>query len=546
MDIYYSFLHTDLSVMFQIILLVVILATLQYFIFLINNELKLMLLVLLHILFGFLLNRISEYGYSIKVHFFLYIIPSFALAFIAHFVVMLIPKDTKSKYKSNPWNIQLEFITKGGGKIINYNPFNGIFVVAGPGSGKTRWFIKPAIVQFAKYSLPGIVYDYKRMDITETVYTHYQNGKIPVKVIDFVDPQITHKVNPLDPTLMISPAYAGEMAEILFANSQEGEAKDDPFFVPAAISMLAGVIWKLREDFPEKCNLPYVVSICLHEDYNAIGNFIRSNNQASLMGSAFLQVINSEKTVTAILATLSTKLRKYALPEVFYTLSGNDFSLDLNNPNKPSIMCINNYKPLEKSLSPIISLIISVALKHMNNPGKLPSCVIIEEGSTIRLSDFENVPATGRENGIISVFVLQDKGQAEKKYGKIGSENIIRNCMMHVYGLCRSSLVSKEYSEMMGQQEKYYVSHTSGTNHSSSTTSVRNENVYKPQIFTELGVGEFMGLIAEGNVKKFNKVFQPYTQNDIPAPIVNKINSTQVKAYFNNILLDAKALLNIN
>src|SRR5208283_775180 len=98
-----------------------------------------------------------------------------------------------------------------------------------------------------------------------------------------------------------------------------------------------------------------------HEDYNAIGNFIRSNNQASLMGSAFLQVINSEKTVTAILATLSTKLRKYALPEVFYTLSGNDFSLDLNNPNKPSIMCINNYKPLEKSLSPIISLIISVA-----------------------------------------------------------------------------------------------------------------------------------------------------------------------------------------
>ena len=545
MNIYNNFLHTDLSIQLQIALLVFILTTLQYFIFLIKNELRMMLFALLQILFGLFLNRISEYGYSIQVHFFMYILPSCLLALLVHLVVMVIPNDPKPKRRTNPWNIYLEFLTKGGGKIINYNPFNGIFVVAGPGSGKTRWFIKPAIVQFAKYSLPGVVYDYKRMDITETVYTHYKDNKIPVKVIDFVDPQLTHQVNPLDPALMTSPAYAGEMAEILFANSQEGDAKDDPFFVPAAVSILAGVIWKLREDIPDKCNLPYVVSICLHEDYKAIANFIRSNNQASLMGSAFLQVINAEKTVTAILATLSTKLRKYALPEVFYTLSGNDFSLDLNNSNCPSIMCINNYKPLEKSLSPIISLIISVALKHMNNPGKLPSCVVIEEGSTIRLSDFENVPATGRENGIISVFVLQDKGQAEKKYGKIGSENIIRNCMMHVYGLCRSSVVSKEYSEMMGQQEKYYVSHTSGTNHSSSTTSVRTENVYKPQTFTELGVGEFMGLIAEGNVKKFNKVFQPYILNDIPAPIVHKINPLQVKAHFNYILDDAKALLNI-
>lgn len=542
MEIINSFLHANLQSQIFIISSILVLSVIQCFILLkLHRYLMVTFIVVLNALFALLLLRISHY--NLRIHLLMYAFPSLVLAIIFFFLFKKSDRVPKKVKLSNPWGIYLEFVTKRGKKIINYNPFNGIFLVAGPGSGKTRWFIKPAILQFAKYNLPGIIYDYKRMDITRTAYTHYNKEKMNVRIVDFVEPSLSHKVNPLNPELLSSPAYANEFSEILFSNAQDGDAKNDPFFIPAAISVLSGVIWKLKEDYSEKCNLPYAVSICLNPDYKSIGRFIASNKQAALLGSTFLQVVNEPKTASAVMGSLSTVLRKFALPEVFYPLSGNDFSLDLNNKENPSLMCINNYKPLEKSLSPIISLIISVALKNINNPGKLPCCVVIDEGSTIKLTDYDNIPATGRENGIISFFVVQDKGQAIQKYGQLGSENIIRNSMMHIYGLCRSSTVAKEYSEMMGQQEKVYVSKTSGSHSTSSTTSMRFENVYRPQKFTELQTGEFLGLVAEGNVKKFHKHFQPYTLNDSVVDLGQMVSPSAVKKLFYDIIQDAENLL---
>jgi type IV secretory pathway TraG/TraD family ATPase VirD4 len=539
-QIFTNLLHSSLTTKIFVVASISILGTIQFFIFKLHWLLRIAFFLTLHLLFALFLSKIS--GYNVKVHLLLYVIPSFLLALIIAFIFP--SQETTSQNQTNRFNIQIEFTTKSGKKIINYNPFNGIYICAGPGSGKTVTFVKPLIPQFAKYGLTGIFYDYKRFDITRTVYTHYQGTKIPVRVVDFVDMSLTNKVNPLDPTLMLSPAYAKEFSHILFENTKDGEGKDDPFFVPSAEGILAGVTWKLKEDYPEYCNLPYVVAICLNPNYKAMGAFILSNKQAALLASSFLQVLESEKTCTAITATLSNALSRFALPELFYVLSGSDFSLDLNNPSCPGVMCINNFKPLEDSLAPIIALTISVALKNLNNPGKLPSCVLIDEGSTIKLPGFDNTPATGRENGIISVFTVQDKTQVVGKYGQNGCEKILNNLMMHVYGLTRNSKLAKEYSEMMGEKEKEYKSRTSGSTSNSSTISTRKEAIYNSQTFTELAVGEFYGLIASGNVKKFNHVFRPYLQTDLSLPMIKNISDSFVKENFNTILSNAQELIN--
>lgn len=539
MEIINNLLESNLTTKIFVTSSIIVLGLIQFFIFKLNKYLQFAFILFLHLLFGLLLMKISVY--NLKVHCLLYILPSLLFASLLYLVISLKQTTVKS---TNPWGISLEYVTKSGKKIINYNPFNGIFVCAGPGSGKTLTFVKPTIEQFAKFGLPGIVYDYKRLDLTKTAYTNYIETKIPVKVIDFVDLNLTNKVNPLDPKLLISPAYAKEFAHILFENTQNGASQKDPFFIPSAEGILSGVIWKLKEDEPQHCNIPYAVAICLYQDYKAIASFIQSNRQASLLASSFLQVVDSDKTATSITATLSNAMSKFALPELFYTLSGSDFSLDLNNPSSPTMMCINNYKPLEESLSPIIALIICVALKNMNNPGKLPSCVLIDEGSSMKLPNFDNTPATGRENGLISMFVVQDKRQVEARYGNVDSDNIINNCMMHIYGLTRNGKAAKEYAEMMGHVEKEYVSRTRGSNSHSSTVSVRTETKYKSDVFTELGVGEFYGLIANGNVKKFNSFFKPYNKTDLSLPLVNNVSHISVQQNFSTILQNAEALIN--
>ena len=184
------------------------------------------------------------------------------------------------------------------GKLLVTNPFRGMCILGGAGSGKTSSLIKPTVAAMAKAKFTGIVYDFKEFDISRCVCQHYQQSGIEQYYINFFDMHHTHRVNPLDPAILQNPAYAGEAAHVLFTNlnGTMDRPAHDSYFMDAAEAALAAVIWRLKEDFPRQCNLPTAIILCMQQDFTKLAAFISGNTQASLMGATFLQSLVNPKT----------------------------------------------------------------------------------------------------------------------------------------------------------------------------------------------------------------------------------------------------------
>ncbi|MDP4272683.1 MAG: type IV secretory system conjugative DNA transfer family protein [Bacteroidota bacterium] len=469
----------------------------------------------------------------------IYVLPPLALAIFLHFISdkKIEADDFKFIYHTDQ------------GKLIIENPFRGFGVFGGAGSGKTKSITKPTIENCARLNVCGAIYDYKKFDLTCCALTMYKkyNSSVKLHFVNFFDLKYSERVNPVAPEMLENPAYASQAASTLIRNLVKGsEESKDPFFIDAAESGLAGILWRLKEDFPEQCSLPYAVAISLNKDICKVYDFVSKNKQASLIAAPFLQSAVSEKQMAGVAASMSSGMRKLALPELFYVLSGNDFSLDLNNPQEPKLLCISNYQVLEDVFSPVIALTINMALKQMNQEGKSPSIVMLDEGTTIKIPNFDNIPATARENKIITFFICQDMVQGEGTYGRIGRDKILANLANQMYGLVRDPQTAERYSKMFGKEFKEFSSKSIRQGDlfiSSSTRSPREVDIYPPQVFQQLEAGEFYGVFADANHKTFNARYKMYDEIEMPMKILNSVTSSEVQRNFHEILAESDFLV---
>ena len=444
-------------------------------------------------------------------------------------------------------NIYFEFSINGGSLKIS-NPFRGICVLGGTGSGKTLSIIKPIIFQLAQKGFTGIIYDYKKFDLTRCAFNHYLHSSVNLRLVNFFDLDYSHRVNPLSPGLLESPAYASEAANVLFTNlSYDGfKNGNESYFSEAAEAALSSVIWRLKEDFPDYCNLPMAISICLNQDYNKIASFISRNKQAALTGSTYIQSLVNPKQAVGVVSTISSALRKLAVPEIYYVLSGSDFTLDLNNPDCPTLLCISNNQKLDKSFSPVIALLINMAIKELNTEGKQQSVILLDEAATLRIPGLDNVPATARENRIVSILCFQDLVQGEFLYGRIGRDKLIANLANQFLGRVVEPSTAERYSKVFGKVERPYTSQTRkscGWSGKSYTTSLRDVDILRPQVFMHLKPGEFHGILAEGGNETFHVFLKPYKMKDRSLPVIRRITLAHIKSQFENILSKANWLI---
>ena len=91
----------------------------------------------------------------------------------------------------------------------------------------------------------------------------------------------------------------------------------------------------------------------------------------------------ADAQVSGVIGTLQSAIAQINTPELMYIFGGDDFSLDVNNPQNPAILTIGNFPTLAQTFAPLCSLVITVAIKLMNQPGKHPSFVMLDEAPTI-------------------------------------------------------------------------------------------------------------------------------------------------------------------
>ena len=317
------------------------------------------------------------------------------------------------------------------GKINLDNPFRGVYIQGGAGSGKSKSLFEPIIDQMVKKSYTGILYDFKSPELTRYVYAAAARYETDVQhyFVNFREATKSHRINPLDPKYLTKTAYAFEFSKALINNLlPETVAKQD-FWGRNAQSILAGLIWYMRNQHPKYCTLPHIISLLLHSDIEILLKKVNEDPVAGGMIVSLLQAIErgAEKQVAGVLSTLQNALSTLNTSDIFWILSGNDLDLNLNDPDSPKFLSIGNESSLSETYAPVISLIIAVSSKMMNMPNKQQSVIMLDEAPTIYIPNFEQIPATGRSNRIATIFGAQDISQINDKYGREKAQVIISN-----------------------------------------------------------------------------------------------------------------------
>ncbi len=429
------------------------------------------------------------------------------------------------------------------------NPYRHILVVGGPGSGKSFSIIEPILVQAMQQGKAALVYDYKFPEFAKLVASHAAPGVTPY-YINFDDLTRSHRVNPISPQLMNRSSYADQYARTVVYNLiPDAASSANPFFADSAQGYLAAIFWFLREEYPEYCTLPHAMALVMCPATEVVA-LLETNEETRNSIAAIREALSADAQRAAIVGTLQNGLRKINSKEIAWVLSGDDFTLDLNNPDAPKALVLGNNADLEEVYGPVLALVATVALKKMNQKGKVDSLALLDEFPTFYLPNFESYPATVRINKVAVVVGIQDLAQLESRYGKVKQKAILGTLSNQFYGL-QNHLEGAQYvSDLWGKEDvqasSINQSQSTGLNQNGSAgqaQSLTERQRIRVQDVTNLKMGQFYGKLVESDYSLFQARIkgQEWPEKDWAA--FADVTPELVTANYRRIQQEARSLL---
>lgn len=395
------------------------------------------------------------------------------------------------------------------------NPFRGILVIGSNGGGKTVSTAEPFIEQYAQKNYAGIIYDYKFPTLSDIAYLHFSakrevddNELQPMFfVVSFSDITKSHRFNPLNPNYLKSQIYATEFAKALVVNFNTESNQKSDFWVKSSTAFLTAIIWFLKKHHPLFCTIPHLVSIITGFSYRDTMAMLETDDECSKIIRSVLTARDERagNQLSGVVSSLQIDFATLNDPNLMYVLSGDDFDLNINDPKNPKVICVGTDNHIAAALSPIISLIFSIALKQMNEQGKHHSFCLLDEAAQINIPRLSNVPATCRSNKLSVAFMAQNLTQIEDKYGKPEAESLFANLNYQFFTRTTVFSTAEYISKMIGETK--LVTKSENQSHSSkglnSTNNSMGDNfseiekrAVKPQDVLNLQAGEIVGIRA--------------------------------------------------
>lgn len=413
-------------------------------------------------------------------------------------------------------------------KVVIENPFAGVYVQAGAGSGKSESLLKPMIKQGIEQNFAYIMYDFKGdLSEFENEVLEYNNFT-PSNVLNFKNPLKSDRFNPLNPSFISTTPEVSELTKTLFYNLNPGSIKqtNDNYFLQEAMNVFTGLTIYLKNKHPQYCTIPHIISSLSQVSLSDVVNQISRDIEALPYIASLRNVISlgADKQVAGVAGSLQGSLAKFSSKELFWILSGNDFTPDLNNPENPQRLTIVNDSVLPQFYGPLIALVISICLKSMNKPGQHKSALYLDEAPTLYIPGLEQIPATARSNKIATIYACQDYTQIVDKYGKEKAQTIISNLASQFFGRTTNVDSIKLISELFGKYDKTFVTQTKGSSNEMFDVFDKKYNKGKGQSIqeryrvtsehlTQLVPGQFYSIIGNEKImgERFNQV-EPFKE----------------------------------
>ena len=404
------------------------------------------------------------------------------------------------------------------GYITVGNPFRGTLVVGSAGSGKSFSVFNPFIEQMIEHGYTMMLYDFKMPDLTKVVYNallRYKDNykRIPqFYCINFKDPLKSNRCNPIAPEYLTDIIDASETARVVMEALNKGNEKKD-FFWMSAQQYIGICLWLLRIYTPPQgrqgdwCDFPHLIEL-INQDYTKVLSIVKT--QPALDGKArvFVDALeaNAQDQLQGQIASARIPLNDIASPALYWVLSGNDFSLDINDPEDPKILCIGNDPDRQQVYGAALSLFTFRVIKRVNRKGRLPCAVVIDELPTISVQGLDGLMATARSNKVAVVLGIQDLTQVKADYGDKVADKILA-LPANVFVGASSVTTAEKYSKEFGKEFRRQESQTRSIDSESVSISYHEEEVMPIRKITSLPQGTFIGKVA---VENDSPILQPF------------------------------------
>jgi hypothetical protein len=429
---------------------------------------------------------------------------------------------------TNEYSINLPAIYQLKGKLrkswINIiNPFRGILVAGTPGSGKSYFVIRHIITQHIAKGFSMFIYDFKFDDLSIIAYNHWLQHKDKYKaksefyVINFDDLNRSHRCNPLDPQAMLDITDATESARtILLGLNREWIKKQGDFFVESPINFMTACIWFLRKyQNGIYCTLPHVIEL-MQTDYEDLFTILRLEEEIEVLINPFVNAFlnGAAEQLEGQMASAKIALARLSSPSLYYVLSGSDFTLDINDLEKPKLVCAGNNPAKIQIYGAVLSLYVNRLIKLVNQKGKLKSSLIFDEFPTIYLNNMDGLIATARSNKVSTTLGIQDFSQLRKDYGREQAD-VISSIVGNVIAGQVTGDTAKQLSERFGKIMQDRESLSINRADTSISKSKQLESAIPASTISALSSGDFVGTVADNPDTKVElKNFHCEIQND--------------------------------
>lgn len=402
------------------------------------------------------------------------------------------------------------------GWINVVSPQRGCIVVGCPGSGKSYCVINQFIKQQIEKGYALYCYDFKFPDLSLIAYNQLLKNQdkyarpVGFYVINFDDPRHSHRCNPLNPAFLSDIADAYESAYVIMLNlNKSWIQKQGDFFVESPIILLAALIWYLKiYENGRYCTFPHAIEL-LNKPYSDLFTILTSYRELENYLSPFMDAWKggAMEQLQGQIASAKIPLSRLISPALYWIMTGDDFTLDINNPDAPKVLCVGNNPDRQNIYSAALGLYNARIVKMVNRKGKLKCSILVDEVPTIYFKGLDTLIATARSNKVAVMLGAQDYSQLVRDYGD-KEARVIQNTIGNIFAGQVVGETAKNLSERFGKVLQQRKSINITREDTSTNISTQLDSLIPASKISNLSQGEFVGSVCDSFDEKINqKIF---------------------------------------
>ncbi|OJW06788.1 MAG: conjugal transfer protein TraG [Sphingobacteriales bacterium 44-15] len=469
-------------------------------------------------------------------------------------------RKLENKYSVNiPTRYRLKDQERSGWINIINGFRGGVLLMGLSGSGKTL-IAKEILKQQIAKGYAQFIHDFKYPDLTRVAYNHYLRNKHRYKIapsfhiLNFEDVQ--ERCNPLLPKSIrsITDAASASRAILLGLNQQWIDQQGD-FWVESSINFITALIWFLRVYQDGRyCTLPHVIELA-QAPLDKLFTILLAEPTLEVLVTPFVRAYQEDagKQLIGQISGAAISLGTLASENLYYVLSGDDFTMDINDPKAPKIVCIANNPQVANIYSAVISLYLNTLQKLLKEQEEQPCNIMLEEFANISWHNADKFLSVCRSYLVNVTLIIQDASQLILHYGE-RQANVILSMVGNIISGQVTGESAKNLSERFGKIMQDRQSLTINSSDTSLNKSRQLDYAIPQSTIASLSAGEVVGVMADNpNQRIPQKMIHAQIRHNLNAlekeeakykPLPEKlVNERVIRETFLQVKREAKAIV---